>query len=240
MEEYLKTHSLEGVQQYINKSNLPKGELPVLSSALMTKYGNNSSYGDIIQTANYEYTINYKGAGEFDIIEYHKIDNNLNTEIDDTEREGVSETIDKWSTRDEIAKRQHPSNSYNIEDREADGNNAGLDISASQGESQQTEGNVGGQQHQEWRSVKRDSATGRITFVDGEGRTISSVEDWREAETFTTPDGEVYGFVDKDGNIYLDSWERAGQGIPIKVQQVDESYYYSLSKGHIIVLPNAA
>ena len=40
-------------------------------------YGFVAPNGDVIQTANYEYTINYKGAGDFDIIEYHLIDNNL-------------------------------------------------------------------------------------------------------------------------------------------------------------------
>ncbi len=56
------------IQAFINKYDLPKGELATLSSTLMTKYGNKTIYGDVIQTANYEYTVNYKGAGEFDII----------------------------------------------------------------------------------------------------------------------------------------------------------------------------
>ena len=38
MAEFLKTHKLEHLQQYINKYDLPKGELSTLSSALMTKY----------------------------------------------------------------------------------------------------------------------------------------------------------------------------------------------------------
>ena len=204
MEEFLKTHNPKYLQQYISKSTLPKGELSTLSSALMTKYGNNASYGDVIQTANYEYTVNYKGAGEFDIIEYHQIDNNLNKVIDDTEREGISEAYDSLSSKDGITKRQYKSDSYNIEDREANGDNVGLDKSTSQGESKQSQSNDGSSKHQEWSEIKRDSATGRITFVDGDGRTVSSLEDWKGIETFTTPQGEVYGFVDKDGNIYLD------------------------------------
>ena len=204
MAEFLKTHKLEHLQQYINKYDLPKGELSTLSSALMTKYGNNTAYGDVIQTANYEYTVNYKGAGEFDIIEYHEIDNNINNTINDTERKGVSGTLNRLSFRDEITERQYPCNSYNVEDREANGNNAKLDKTASQGESKQAESNDGSSQNQGWSTIKRDSETGRIAFIDGDGKTISTVEDWKGIETFMTPQGEVYGFVDKDGNIYLD------------------------------------
>ena len=204
MAEFLKTHKLEYLQQYINKYDLPKGELPTLSETLMTKYGNNTAYGEVIQTANYEYTVNYKGAGEYDIIEYHEIDNNINNTINDTERKGVSGTLNRLSFRDEITERQYPCNSYNVEDREANGNNAKLDKTASQGESKQAESNDGSSQNKGWSTIKRDSATGRITFVEGDGKTISTVEDWKGMETFTTPQGEVYGFVDKDGNIYLD------------------------------------
>ena len=123
-------------------------------SALITKYGNKTAYGDVVCTADYEYTVNYKGAGEFDIIEFHKIGDNLKEKINDKERRRVSGSLDRLSTRDEVAKRQYPSDSYDIEDGEANGNNAGLDIHASQRESEQTEDNVSSQQHQEWRSVK--------------------------------------------------------------------------------------
>ena len=203
MEEFLKTHKLEYLQQYINKYSLPKGELSTLSSTLMTKYGNKTAYGDVIQTANYEYTVNYKGAGEFDIIEYHQIDNNLKDKINDKERRRVPGSLDRLSTRDEITKGEYPSDSYNAENREADGDNAGLDKQTSQGESNQTSSDVSGQQHQEWTEIKRDSVTGRISFVEGDGRTISTAEDWN-FPLFATPQGEVYGFVDKEGNIYLD------------------------------------
>ncbi len=76
--------------------------------------------------------------------------------------------------------------------------------SAFQGKSKQVEGNASSNQHQEWSTIKRDSATGRIVFVEGNGRTNSTIEDWRNIEFFSTPQGEVLGFVDKEGNIYLD------------------------------------
>ena len=204
MAEYLKTHDLRYLQQFIDKNELPKSELNLLSSTLMTKYGNKTAYGDVIYTANYEYTVNYKGAGEFDIIEYHQIDNNINERINDRERKGISRPLDRLSSRDEIAQRQYKSNSYNVEDREPNRHYARLDKSTSQRESKQSQSNDGSSQYQEWSEIKRDSATGRISFVDRDGRTISTPEDWNGAELFTTPQGEVYGFVDKDGNIYLD------------------------------------
>ena len=208
MKDFLKTHKLEYLQQYINKHNLLKGELSVLSSALMTKHGNNTAYGDVIHTANYEYTVNYKGAGEYDIIEYHKIDNNVKSDYYDRKNKDFSEYADERAIQDEVARRKYNSDSYNVEDREADGDNAGLDKATPQGESKQTESNVSGQQHQEWSAIKRDSETGRIIFVNGDGKTISSTKEWNEAlkdiPLFTTPQGEVYGFVDKEGNIYLD------------------------------------
>lgn len=204
MEEFLKTHNVIGLQQYIAKNSLPKGEVAVLSSTLMSKYGNNPSYGDVIQTANYEYIVNYKGAGEFDIIEYHQIDNNLNERINDTERGEISKAYDSLSSEDGITQRQYKSDSYNIEDRESNGNNVGLDKSAPQGKPIQSQGNDGSSQHKEWREIKKDSATGRISFIDGDGRTVDTTEDWNSTQAFTTPQGEVYGFVDKEGNIYLD------------------------------------
>lgn len=204
MAEYLKTHDLRYLQQFIDKNELPKGELNLLSSTLMTKYGNKTAYGNVIYTANYEYTVNYKGAGEFDIIEYHQIDNNINERINDRERKGISRPLDRLSSRDEIAQRQYKSNSYNVEDREPNGHYARLDKSTSQRESKQSQSNDGSSQYQEWSEIKRDSATGRISFVDRDGRTISTSENWNGAELFTTSQGEVYGFVDKDVNIYLD------------------------------------
>ena len=204
MEEFLRTHDVKKLQQYVDKHDLPKGELATLSSALMTKYGNKTSYGNVIQTANYEYTVNYKGAGEFDIIEYHQIDNNLKNNYNDRERKGFPESPNRWTTRNEITKRKYNSGSYHVENRKTNGDNAGLDISALQGKPNQTSNNAGSSQHQGWSEIKRDSATGRISFVDGDGRTVNTLEGGKEIEAFTTYQGEVYGFVDKDGNIYLD------------------------------------
>ena len=193
------------IEAFVDKYDLPEREFSLLYSALMTKYGNKTAYGDVICTANYEYTVNYKGAGEFDIIEYHQIDNNIKSDYYDRKNKDFSEYADERAIQDEVARRKYNSDSYNVEDGETNGDNAGLDKSTSQGESEQTEDNVSSQQHQEWRSIKRDSATGRIVFVKGDGRTISTSQDWKnDTQLFTTPQGEIYGFVDKEGNIYLD------------------------------------
>ena len=152
------------IQAFINKYDLPKGELATLSSTLMTKYGNKTIYGDVVQTANYEYTVNYKGAGEFDIIEYHQIDNNSKGRINDKERRRVSGSFDRLSARDEFTESKYPISDYNVTDGETIGDNANLVKATSQGESKQVKSDVSSRQHQEWSEVKRDSATGRISF----------------------------------------------------------------------------
>jgi len=75
---------------------------------------------------------------------------------------------------DEAAQREYNSSSYNVTDRETNGNNAGLDKEPLQGESQQTQSDVSGKEHTGWSSIKRNSNTERITFVLGDGRTIST------------------------------------------------------------------
>ena len=45
--------------RFVDKYSLPKGELPALSKALSAKFSNNTAYGDVINTANYEYTVVY-------------------------------------------------------------------------------------------------------------------------------------------------------------------------------------
>lgn len=145
-----------------------------------------TAYGDVIQTANYEYTINYKGAGEFDIIEYHPIDNNLKDKVYDKNRRS-SGAYDRLSLRDELAEGECDSDSYNVTESEADEYNAGLDKETRQGESQQAQSNVSSQEHQGWSSIKRDSATGRITFVDKDGNTISTSDEWNEERKWLKP-----------------------------------------------------
>lgn len=110
-------------------------------------YGNKTAYGDVIQTANYEYTVNYKGAGEYDIIEYHKINNTIREQYD-RKRGQIPNAIDQLSGGNEITEGEYNSNNYNALEGEADGYYAGLDKKASQGESQQAQSNVSSEEYQ--------------------------------------------------------------------------------------------
>ena len=194
----------DNIRYFINPYSLPDGEFTKLESILLTQYGNNEDYGAVVHTANYEYTVNYKGGGEFDIIEYHQIDNNIDNKVYDKERRSTG-SYDRLSVRDELAEGECESGSYDVAESEADQYNAGLDTQTREGESEQTKSDAGGQKHQGWRAVKRDSATGRTTFVD-ESDFESTAEDWEREpdEFFKTSHGEVYGYATAGGAIYLD------------------------------------
>lgn len=181
------------IDGYINKNTLPDGELPVLSSALMTKYGNKEDYGCVIQTANYEYTINYKGAGEFDIIEYHLIDNNLKDKVYDKSRRS-SGAYDRLFLRDELAEGECNSDSYHVTKSEADKYNVGLDKETRQGEPQQVTSNDGSKEYQ--------GRSTRLSKTGADGTNFPRVVE--DILAFITPQGEVYGFVAPNGDIYLD------------------------------------
>jgi hypothetical protein len=89
-----------------------------------------------------------------------------------------------------LESRYQDSDNIDIEDRESNLDNAGLDKQTPQGKPR------GGQSAQ---NSSENLRTGQVkTGFDGTNgpRYVD--------ETFTTPQGEVYGFVDKDGNIYLD------------------------------------
>jgi hypothetical protein len=205
MEEYLKANGYDNIEAFIDKKTINKEELAVLGSTLMTKYHNKKLYRIVEHTANYEYIVNYKGEGEFDIVEYHLIDNNAKNEINDREGKRVSGTINRLSSGNEVTQGKYSSDNYDVTDTEANGNNAKLDSKSSQGEPNKTQDNASGNKHQEWSKIKRDSATGRISFIDSDGRTISTAEDWnKDSEFFVTPSGEVYGFVTLNGRMFLD------------------------------------
>ena len=193
------------VGRFVDKYSLPKGELPALSNALSSKFSNKTAYGNVIHTANYEYTVIYRGVEDFDIIEYHPIDINLNNKVNDKDRRSAG-SYDRLSARDELAEGECDSNNYDVTESEANKYNAGLDKETRQGEAKQAQSDVSSEEHQGWYPIKRDSILGRVAFVKGDGRTISTAEEWNNAlEKFVTPQGTVYGFATKDGKIYLDT-----------------------------------
>ena len=135
------------ISRFVDKYSLPKGELPALSKALSAKFGNNTVYGDVINTANYEYTVIYRGIEDFDIIEYHKINKTIHDEYDRNRRQ-IPNAINQLSGGNEITEGEYNSDSYNATDREANGNYAGLDKETPQGESQQVTSNASSKEHQ--------------------------------------------------------------------------------------------
>lgn len=183
------------IGRFVDKYSLPEGELPVLSKALSAKFGNNTAYGDVITTANYEYTVIYRGIEDFDIIEYHLIEKEVSDEINDKERKGFSGDIDRMSARDEITKRKYPSDNYHIEDGETDGNNARLDSTTSQRESQQTQSDVSSQEYQ-----RRST---RLVKTDADGTNFPRVVEVDDNLAFITPQGEICGFVFPNGDSIL-------------------------------------
>jgi len=192
------------IDRFVNKYELPSGELGSLSRTLSSLFGNKTVYGETVRTANYEYTINYRGVEDFDIIEFHRINRTIHEQYD-RKRGQISDALIQLSGGDELTEGEYNSDSYDASDGEANGYNAGLDKETSQGESEQTKSDAGSQKHQGWRAVKRDSATGRTTFVD-ESDFESTAEDWeRESDQqFITPQGQVYGYATPEGAIYLD------------------------------------
>lgn len=110
-------------------------------------YGFVAPNEDVITTANDEYTINYKGVEDFDIIEYHKINKTIHDEYD-RKRGQIPNAINQLSGGNEITEGEYNSNNYNASEGEANGYNAGLDKEAPQGESQQTQSNASSKEYQ--------------------------------------------------------------------------------------------
>lgn len=199
MTQYLKEHGNKVIQEsiggFIDKYSLPKGELPTLSKALLSRFGNKTAYGDVVNTAEYEYTVNYKGAGEFDIIEYHRINNTIHEQYD-RKRGQIPNAINQLSRGNEITEGEYNSDNYNASEGEADGYYAGLDQETSQGEPQQTQSNVSGQENQ------RGST--RLIKTGADGTVYPRVIEAPDIMPITTPEGEVRGFATPEGSLYFD------------------------------------
>ena len=108
-------------------------------------------------------------------------------------------SFDKWAKSHLDQQRSDNSDSIVAEDRAANENNDRLHLQTSEGES------LGRHGHQ---NSQEDFGTDFIKVRDNDGTNgpryipVNTQED--SIQTFSTPEGEVYGFVDKDGNIYLD------------------------------------
>ncbi len=113
---------------------------------------------------------------------------------DDRGNNEATKWLEHWIERNGYSERYLNSDSIDAEDRKSATDNAGLDIQAQEGKSVRGQG---------VKNSPEDFGTGQIkTGFDGTNgpRYISG----EGVEYFLTPQGEVFGFVDKEGNIYLD------------------------------------
>ncbi len=114
--------------------------------------------------------------------------------VNGKEISGTLQTLSKELERNGFDGRLYNSDSIDAEDRASNSDNVGLDKQTLQGESLRG---------QSIKNSSEDFGTGQIkTGFDGTNgpRYISG----EGVEYFLTPQGEVFGFVDKEGNIYLD------------------------------------
>lgn len=113
-----------------------------------------------------------------------------------------SKAFDRLPVRDEMSKRKRSSNSYNIEERGTDRDNAGLDRRTSQGEPKQLENNDGSTEHTERGFIKTGwDGTNHPRYMSMDALEEMGFDDTPNGEDIpfmTTPNGEIYGYVTPD------------------------------------------
>ena len=186
MEEFLKTHKIENLQQMVSNYYMPledAEEVEVLRHNLFGKFKEKSSFGCIGRTANSWYLCDYFGDSNYKVRAQISIDGNeqfLNA-FENAIRGKTFRSPEDFSRRLEAFKSsqgQHNNGWSDVKVRITTNGNAGVAVSKL--------------------SDSQDANKGR-------GNGYGSVYNAELGiETFTTPQGEVYGFVDKEGNIYLD------------------------------------
>ena len=159
-------------------------EIEILRHDLFNKFKSKSSFGCVGRTANYWYLCDYFGDGDYKIREQIKIDGNeeylnkIEKKLGKRTFRNTREFIE-WITTITDGKGQYNNGNVNVEIVRAATNS---DVSM-----------VGGKIQKGGDANPRGS--------DGYG-TIHNEEN--QIDTFTTPDGEIYGFVDADGEVYFD------------------------------------
>ena len=122
--------------------------------------------------------------------------NNIKEEIENGNIRNQKD-FNRWASNHSKRQGSNNSDSIDVEDRRTNANNAGLDSEAQQGESRRRQNNPNSQEN---------FGTGfiRVYGNDGiNGPRYTQIND-RVNQFFVAPQGEIYGFVDKEGNIYLD------------------------------------
>ena len=111
---------------------------------------------------------------------------------------GDQKSFNQW-TRTHIRKqRSDNSDSIDAEDRSANANNDRLDLQTPEGKPRRGQGN---------QNSPEDFGTGFIRVYNNDGTNgprYVPIPSRGILGLYQTPEGEVYGFVDKDGNMYLD------------------------------------
>lgn len=186
MQEYLKEHGSESVQAmaisyYMDLNDAEEAE--ILRHDLFNKFKNRSSYGSIGHTANYWYLCDYFGNSSYRVRARIEINGNEDfiKAFENEIKRSTFRSPEDFSRRFESFK-SSKGQYYN------GGANAEITIT--------TNGNVrvvGGK-------ISEEGTTNK-----GRSNGQSSVNyDNYEIEYFTNSIGEIYGFIDKEGNMYLD------------------------------------
>lgn len=193
MEKFLKEHNLQNLQQarMLYNSDLLSSEIEAIQDYIVTLpldtdtskglyfYNEDTKQIYKFNTSLHQYRDNrLEGRDGFEILE--KSDTSYLTEEQLIEIEnGIKENktgFDSWLKRTGYEKRTSNDSNVIVKNGETVDNNDGLDSNSLSRTSRRRQSN-------------RDSKS-------NQGKS--------EIETFTTPQGEVFGFVDKEGNIYLD------------------------------------
>ena len=176
----------DNIQAYVNNYYIPLDdaeEAEVLRHDLFGKFKNKSLFGCIGRTANYWYLCDYFGDSTYRVRAQVFIDGNEQF-INAFEREIRNETFrspEDFNRRFEAfrdSRGKHYNGWSNATLRITNNGDAGVAVSKLQDSQDADQGGSNGQ---------------------------SSIHNAKsQIATFTTPQGEIYGFVDKAGNIYLD------------------------------------
>ena len=219
MEEFLKTHNIEGLQQarafsvsfpYHNSQKASESERREIKDIIRQKKYNKSG-SDIV-------TLDSNGNKTLYLIDHSSHSVFLSNEKEDKKRGvendlfGIREVynIDKLSSDDirEIIKNISPAYEYSsgrvlhalqtvgLGQKHLLGINLATELKRAADSNDVFHGKNRGIWNKRW--LRYDNSNSRKSSGNEGNLGQEGIE------TFTTPQGEVYGFVDKDGNIYLD------------------------------------
>ena len=197
----LKPQEINAIQKHIEtlskETDTSNGLWHIVSYARGANKGKTFAYK--FNTSLYQYEQNRKDKRDgFEILSKIDLSGYPDIEINEIKKRienGIirnQESFNKWSESHIEEQRRYSSDHIDAEDRASNLDNVGLDKQTLQGESRR------GQSAQD---SPENRGTGQVrTGFDG----TNGPRYTDEIEKFQTPQGELYGFVDKDGKMYLD------------------------------------